>query len=60
MQEDRSKAPDVIELYLFWQIIHIKQIRKHRNGINTFKKVIKMHHSFIATGLLRRESGGII
>ena len=59
-QKDSSKAPDVTELYLFWRIIHMERIWKHRNGTNTFKKVIKKHHSFISTGLLRRKSRGII
>jgi hypothetical protein len=59
-QKDSSKAPDATELYLFWRIIHMEQIWKHRNGTNTFKKVIKKHHSFISTGLLRRKSRGII
>jgi len=48
MQKDSSKAPDAAELYLLWWIIHMEHIRKHRNGINTFKKVIKKHHSFIS------------
>jgi len=60
MQKDSSKAPDAAELYLLWWIIHMEHIRKHRNGINTFKKVIKKHHSFISAGLLRREPRGII
>ena len=59
-QKDSSKEPDVTELYLFWRIIHMEQIWKHRNGANTFKKVIKKQHSFISTGLLRRKSRGII
>ena len=38
-QKDSSKEPDVTELCLFWRIIHMQQIWKHRNGANTFKKV---------------------
>ena len=59
-QKNSPKAPDALELYLFWRIVHMKQIRKHRDGTNTFKKVIKKHHSFISTCLLRRKSRGII
>ena len=51
-QKNSPKAPDASELYLFWWIIQMEQIWKHRNGTNTFKKVIKKHHSFISTGLL--------
>ena len=60
MQKDSSKALDGKELYLFWQIIHMEYLWKHRNGTNTFKKVIKKYHSFISTGLLRQKSRGII
>jgi len=51
-QKDSSKAPDASELYLFWWIVHMKQIRKHKDGTNTFKKVTKKHHSFISIGFL--------
>jgi len=40
-QKDSSKAPDATELYLFWRVIHMEQIWKHRNGTNTFKKGYK-------------------
>ena len=59
-QKNSPKAPDALELYLFWRIVHMKQIRKHRDGTNTFKKVTKKHHSFILTGFLRQKSRGTI
>jgi len=43
------KALDDSKLYRFWQIIHTELLQKKRDRTDTFKKIIKEHHSLLRT-----------